>query len=160
MKTLPQPIASVDSEVWDLAQNKKLHFLETLNEQLRVLKPYLQIIQANADKVASLQESLQAWQNGDETKLASLLQQEHDLFASKNQAQIFHILFTNRNKSWFDQCLNQQLLSASKLNKFFICVGVNHHFDTESDGKVSPGLKLFFIKQDMILFKYDCSILY
>lgn len=153
MKTLPSPLISVDSEVWDLAQSKNLHFLETVSEQTAVLNPYLQLVKDNADKFANISEYIQAWQTGDETKFESLMQKEHDLLVSINQAHIFHAGFIDRNKTWFNQHFSPQLLSASKANKFFICVGVSHHFDVESDGGVLPGLKTLFHQEGYHLVK-------
>lgn len=73
--------------------------------------------------------SLRAWEEGDEKWLLEEHKRIHDCFVSKNRWHDFYCLSGKRTKKWFDNQLCNELQTASKANKFFICVGFAHTVD-------------------------------
>lgn len=118
----PMEYKSVEKEVYDLAQNKKISDLETIDFQMQMLNSfstpeYFYKYLNNYDEAALLTLSMvDAYKKEDLKKLETVMTDPK--WMEKEQ---FDIMLTNRNKNWI-----KSLIPKMKDEKILVAVGAGH----------------------------------
>lgn len=142
----PIPWMSVDFEIKDLSQSKKQVFMETSDQVNSLSADYSALVRQDAlldptQLIDDLKKILKEWTAGNEVFLKNYFDSHCQKFSQEPRKSVFEKTFGNRNRAWFSDVFEPQLLKASKQSKFFACVGYFHLFDT---GSSRSGLKSLF----------------